>query len=168
MRNIPAELPRENVVAIVDTREQWPLDLGPLQSVPGTLTTGDYSVRGLENIVALERKSLEDLIACVGTERERFDREVMRLIAYPVRALLVESTWLDIENGGWRSRVSPASAVGSLLGWIAAGLPVVMCGDHDRAGKFAARILYTAAKRRWREARALLGDGAEVSTEGTR
>ena len=68
---IPADLRPEHVVAIIDTREQLPLDLSPLQSVAGSLTTGDYSVRGLESIIAIERKGLSDLLGCVGQERER-------------------------------------------------------------------------------------------------
>ncbi len=154
--SIPAELPRKNVVAIEDTREQLRLDLTPLQTISGTLATGDYSVRGLEHIVAIERKSEPDLLACIGVERARFDREVMRLLAYPVRALVVESTWERIEAGGWRSKVTPQAALGSLLGWVAMGLPVVMCGDHERAGKYVSRLLYTAARRRYRESRELL------------
>ena len=150
-----AELKPENVVAIVDTREQCPLALEPLQAEPGTLATGDYSVRGLEHIVALERKSLSDLLSCIGRERERFDREVQRLLAYPVRALVVESTWPEIEAGGWRSRITPAAAMGSLLGWVAVGLPVIMAGDHERAGRYVSRLLFIAARRRWRENRAL-------------
>ncbi len=152
---LPAELPIANVVALVDTREQSPLDLAPLASITATLATGDYSVRGLEHVVAVERKSLPDLLACVGRERERFDREVMRLLAYPVRALVVESTWPAIEAGGWRGEVRPQAALGSLLGWMAAGLPVLMAGDHERAGRFVARLLATAARRRWRELRAM-------------
>lgn len=159
---LPATLKPEQVTAIVDTREQHPLDLTPLQTVPGTLTTGDYSVQGLELIVAIERKSLSDLIGCVGVDRERFDREAQRLLAYPCRVLLVEATWKDIEAGDWRSKVTPASALGSLLGWIASGLPVLMAGSHERAGKYASRILYTAARRRWREARALVKGVLEI------
>ncbi len=154
---IPAGLRPEQVCAVIDTREQLPLDLSPLQTVEGTLPTGDYSVRGLENVVAIERKSLGDLLSCIGVERERFDREVIRLLAYPVRALVVEATWPDLERGEWRSKVTTAAAVGSCLGWIAQGLPVVMAGDHSRAGRHVARLLYLAAKRRWREARALVG-----------
>jgi DNA excision repair protein ERCC-4 len=154
---IPAELKPAQVTAIVDTREQCPLDLAPLQTITGTLATGDYSVQGLEHVVAVERKSLQDLLGCVGRERERFEREVQRLLAYPVRALLIEASWQDIEAGEWRGEITPAQALGSVLGWIAAGLPVVMAGDHQRAGQYAARILFTAARRRWREARALVG-----------
>jgi len=159
---LPADLKPENVVAIVDTREQHPLDLAPLQTMTGGLTTGDYSLKGLEMEVAVERKSLSDLIGCVGVERARFDREVKRLLAYPVRALVVEATWQDVEVGGWRSKVTPAAALGSMLGWIAAGLPVVMAEDHQRAGRYVSRLLYISARRRWRELRALASLAGEA------
>jgi DNA excision repair protein ERCC-4 len=162
---IPAELRPDQVVAIVDTREQLPLDLAPLVVEAGTLSTGDYSVKGLVDVVAVERKSLSDLLGCIGTERERFDREVLRLLAYPTRAIVVEATWADLERGEWRSKVTPSAAVGSALGWIAAGVPIVMAGDHARAGRYVSRLLYTAARRRWREARALvqqIGGGREA------
>jgi hypothetical protein len=69
---------------------------------------------------------------------------------------VVEATWPEIEAGGWRSKVTPAAAMGSLLGWIAAGLPVIMAGDHERAGRCVSRLLFIAARRRWREARAMI------------
>ncbi len=155
-RNLPAELRPEMITAVVDTREQIPLDLAPLQTTLGTLATGDYSVVGLEHVVAIERKSLPDFLSCVGTERQRFDREVMRLLAYPVRCLAIEATWQDIEAGEWRSKVTPQAAIGSLLGWIAMGLPVILTGDHQRAGRYVSRLLFTSARRRWREGRALI------------
>ena len=153
---LPADPPTSAITVIGDTREQHLLDVAPLAIIRGTLATGDYSIVGLESIVAIERKSLPDLLACIGTERERFEREVQRLLAYPVRALVVESTWPEIEAGQWRSKIKPQAALGSLLGWIAAGLPVVMAGDHERAGKYVSRLLFIAARRRWREARSLV------------
>ena len=127
-----------------------------MQSLRGTLATGDYSLKGLEDVVAIERKSLSDLLACVGRERKRFDREVQRLLGYSVRAIVVESTWKEIEAGDWQSKVSKSSALGSLLGWIAAGVPIVMAGDRNRAGQFVSRLLYFTARRRYREAKQLL------------
>lgn len=159
---LPAEIPAESVTAIIDTREQTPLDLSPLRVEVGTLATGDYSIKGLEHVIAIERKSAEDMLACIGRERERFDREIQRLLAYPVRAIVVEAGWQYFERGEWRSHVTTSQATGSLLGWIAAGVPVVMCYTHERAGRFVSRMLYTAARRRWREARALV---AEVQSE---
>ena len=146
----------EHLTAVIDTREQQPLDLAPLQTEMGTLATGDYSVVGLEHIVTIERKSLSVLLSCIGAERARFDREVQRLLAYPVRAMVIEATWPEIEQGGWRSKITPSAALGSCLGWIAVGLPVVMAGDRDRAGRYVARMLFIAARRRWREASSLV------------
>lgn len=151
----------ENVTAIIDTREQLPLDLAPLRVERGTLDTGDYSLLGCEHVVRVERKSLDDLLGCVGRERERFEREVNRLLAYPVRVLVVEATWAEIELGQWRSKITPEQCIGSLLGWQAAGLSVHMVGDHERAGRHVSRLLYTVARRRYRELRTLLETSAE-------
>ncbi|HUE70998.1 MAG TPA: ERCC4 domain-containing protein [Pirellulaceae bacterium] len=164
---LPAELPPEGLTAVIDTREQLPLDLAPLRIERSTLTTGDYSVKGLEHVIAIERKSLEDLLGCVGQERSRFDREVERLLAFPVRCLVIESGWQALERGEWRSKVTSSAAIGSVLGWIAAGLPVVMCYTHERAGKYVSRILYTAARRRWRESRELIRNVTELEAATT-
>jgi ERCC4-type nuclease len=160
---LPSALKPEQVIAIVDTREQNPLDLSPLRSQVGTLETGDYSVVGLEHVVRIERKSLEDLIGCIGRDRERFDREVQRLLSYPVRCLVIESSWDEIEFGQWRGKVTPEQAIGSLLGWQASGLSIHMCGTHSRAGNHVARILFTVAKRRYRELRSLVDLSSEVA-----
>lgn len=153
---LPAELRPEAVVALIDSREQLPIDPAPLRSEPATLATGDYSVKSLENVVAIERKSLPDLLGCIGQERGRFEKEIQRLLAYPVRAIVVEASWADLEAGDWRSQVTPAAAVGSVLGWIAAGVPIVMAGSRERAERYISRLLFIAARRRWREARPLV------------
>lgn len=152
---LPSTLPAENITAIVDSREQKPLDLAPLMAETATLATGDYSVKGLEDSVAVERKSLPDLIKCVGKDRKRFDREMQRMLAYPVRAVVVEATWRDLESGQWRGQITPEQAVGSVLGWVARGVPVILAGNRQRAGEVVRRILIHAARRRWREAREL-------------
>ena len=160
---LPAKLDPKNVIAIVDSREQNALNLEPLTTVTSTLPTGDYSIRGLEHVVAIERKSLDDLVGCVGRDRERFDREVQRLLAFPVRILVIESSWEAIESHEpafpqWRGKVTREAVLGSLMGWQAAGLSVHMAGDHERAGKHVARMLYTVARRRYAELRALSGE----------
>ncbi len=150
---LPAKLNPSQVVAIIDTREQNPLCLDPLQTEQGTLPTGDYTLKGLEHHVCIERKSLDDLLGCVGRDRDCFERELHRMLAYQVRCLLVESTWAEIEMGQWRSKVTSSQALGSLIGWAAMGIQVAMIGTHERAGQFASRLLYTVANRRYRELR---------------
>lgn len=150
------EIDPSDIVAVCDTREQLPLDLTPIVTERGTLPTGDYSVKGLEQIVAVERKSLQDLVMCVGRERERFDREMQRILAYPYRLLVVEATLEQIEKGEFRGKVAPSAVVGSVMGWMAAGVPILFTGDHAEAGRLVARFLFIAARRRWREAQGLV------------
>jgi ERCC4-type nuclease len=148
-----------DIIAIQDSREKAPLDLSPLNVVVGTLQTADYSVKGLEQSVAIERKSLPDFLGCVGRERERFEKEIQRLLAYETRAIVVEATWNELEAGlwlsgthyKWRSKITSSQAVGSALGWIARGVPVIMATNHERCSSFVARLLFTAARRRWDE-----------------
>ena len=154
---IPSELKPEEITVLVDTREQMPWNVSPMQTEQATLTTGDYTIRGLEHVVCLERKTLPDLLQCVGKHRNRFERVVNRMLAYPARALIVESTWRRIESGDYDSKVHPNAVIGSLLGWTAVGLPVVMAGNRRRAAQYASRLLLTVARRRWRELREMAG-----------
>ena len=158
MKSLPAKLDPSGVVAIVDTREQNPLDLSPIRFERGTLSTGDYALKSCPDACRIERKSLADLVGCVGSDRERFEREVQRLLSYPVRVLVVESTWEQIESHEpnspqWRGKVTKEAVIGSLLGWQAMGLSVHMAGDQERAGKHVARLLFTIARRRYAELR---------------
>ena len=141
---------------VIDTREQKPLRFDNMPAERGTLATGDYSVKGLEHLIAVERKSLDDLLRCVGRNRDRFKAELQRLRAFRFRVLVVECSAADIERGGtdadvprggWRSRLQLAHVMGSLAAWTAQyGLPVWMAGDHDAAARFVERFLYQAAR----------------------
>lgn len=162
---LPATLPTEAIIAIIDTREQTPLRLPCIRSEAGTLTTGDYSLKGLESIVAIERKSLPDLVACCGRERERFDRAVQRLIAYPVRSLVIEADWHDIETANWRGKLTTKQVGASLVSWMVQGLPVVMAGNHTRAGQLVASMLKRTAIHRWRELRTFASAIEEMNNE---
>ncbi len=157
---LPAKLDPSSVTVIADTREKKPLDLSPLRVRRQTLDTGDYALAGCESL-RIERKSLPDLIACCGRERARLDREIERLRAYEVAVLLVECTWADVELGQWRGSVKPSHVEGALLGWAAKGIQVELVGNRERAGRFASRLLYTVARRRYRELRALLENQGE-------
>lgn len=75
-------------VLLVDTREQRPLQFSHLPAESATLYTGDYSVKGLEEVFAVERKSLADLAGSLTRERDRFMREMHRLRGYQFPYLL--------------------------------------------------------------------------------
>jgi len=77
---------------IQDTREQKPLFKSFPWVVEKALKAGDYSIQGFETVVAIERKSVNDLYGSLGQGRKRFEREMQRLMEYRYKALLIEGT----------------------------------------------------------------------------
>lgn len=153
---LPTELDESRVTIIQDTREVRKVDFSPCRLVRRKLDTGDYSVGALS--VAVETKwSLSDLLHCVGRDRKRFDAEMQRMLGYETRALLVASNWLEIERGDWRGKVTPAQVSGLLLGWVEAGIPVLLTGKVARTEVMLKRLLLMAARRSWRRLRSLAG-----------
>lgn len=102
-------------VIFADTREQNPLVFSRLQSVRGTLQSGDYSFRGGEELFAVERKTVPDFVACcVGENRERFFRELHRLRGYRFKRLVIVGTRAEIEAGEYRSNIAPKAVLATL------------------------------------------------------
>jgi DNA excision repair protein ERCC-4 len=122
-------------VVVVDQREQAPLVFTRLQAVPGTLAVGDYSIRGLQASFAIERKSIDDLAnCCMGENRERFARELVRLRGYRFARLLVVGTREAIAAGHYHSRIAPQSILGTLGAFeVRYSIPVVHV-DTPEAG----------------------------------
>ena len=132
---------------IVDSREQHPLTFPNLPAIVAGLDVADYSIRNLEHLVGCERKSLPDLVACCGSERERFVRELERLQGRRFRCVVVEATLAEIDAGGWRGRILPQVVLGSIASWSARfGLPFFFCGDPVATARFTQRWLYQAAR----------------------
>lgn len=101
------------LVFVVDSRERRPYRLEP--SRVQALATGDYSVAGLEDRIAIERKEIDDLIGCLTRDRERFTRELDRGAAMDYFALVVEASLEDLAAGRYKSQMSVKSAVQSIL-----------------------------------------------------
>jgi len=86
----------DGFVVVIDTREQSPLFAESLPKglviVRDSLEVGDYSVRGFENQITIERKTISDLLGCLTHDRERFKRELEKLRAYKWKAVCLEGT----------------------------------------------------------------------------
>lgn len=155
MTRAHSDLRVEDITAICDTREQAPLDLS-IKTVVGKLSTADYSVVGLEKRVAIERKSLPDLLRCVGRERDRFESCVMRMRAYEMRAIVIEASWGAIRLGQWRSQLTPKHVLAALCSWMK-HMSVIVAGDRETAGLIISGLLVSAARERWNELQPFAG-----------
>lgn len=115
-RKIP-EFPKDFIV-VVDTREQLPFFKKStpkgLTIVRDTLKNGDYSVRGFEDCIAIERKKMSDLMSYIGVERDRTVEKLMRLKTYEFKALVVEEDWDNLFLPKMFSQVHPESVRGFL------------------------------------------------------
>ena len=99
---------------VIDSREQAPLRFAGLPSVTAGLVTGDYSIAGLEDHFAVERKSIADLVGSVIQCRERFERELCRMRGHEFRRLLIIGTRADIEEGRCVSKTLPKAVMASV------------------------------------------------------
>lgn len=145
-------LVKDPFTVIVDTREQIPWTF-EVPTIRATLHTGDYSVQGLEHSVAIERKSLADLVGSLTAGRERFLRECDRLMTYRYKSIIVEGAAEQIWSQAYRSSVSPQSIIASTLAITCdRGVPIVWSGNRAHAEWTAGWLL----KRAWTK-RAELG-----------
>jgi DNA excision repair protein ERCC-4 len=146
------DLRPEDITVLVDSRERTPpaIDL-LLPTMRATLQTGDYSVLGLEQLVRVERKSLQDLVMCVGRERERFDRCIERLRHFPLAVIVIEAKESAVELKQYRGEVSPNAVLGSVHAWRAKGINIDWAGDPQTAAIHISRTLFAFARERFRE-----------------
>ncbi|WP_243312350.1 ERCC4 domain-containing protein [Fundidesulfovibrio agrisoli] len=152
---------------IIDTREQLPFpfapDKYPAHLTRGTLTTGDYSLAGLEHCVSVERKSLDDLIGCLTVGRERFERELERSRFLECFAVVIEASVEDVARHRYTSRMDPHAALQSILAFqVRYRCPFVWAGSRSGA-EYA--TYWTLEKFQREKKEALLEQAALVELE---
>lgn len=122
---------------IQDSREQAPYAFNATKYAGvtvevGTLQTGDYSLAGLTDRIALERKSLSDLCGTLTAGRERFQRECERGRGLEYFGLVIEASMDDVRHHNYRSAMTPQSLLQTLAAWsIRYGLHVHWCGSRE-------------------------------------
>ena len=142
---------------LVDTREQCPFTFnhekysGTIVE-PGTLSVGDYSLAALSDRVAVERKTLPDLVACLSRERERFERELQRATGLDAFVVVIEAAWADLAGGQYRSEMNPHAACQSVLAFTCRyRIPFLFAGSRAGAEyvcwSFLRQYLESAKKR---------------------
>ena len=148
---------------VIDTREQRPLDFGSVPTVLGTIGAGDYSIEGVTDRVAVERKSKADMYGCIGAGRDRFQRCLGRLAALDRSAVVIECALSDFKNPptylrrredgrGYEEvpvQISPAKAIHSCISWqVQYGVPFVWVDSREDAAAWIYQFLARWVKHR--------------------
>jgi ERCC4-type nuclease len=112
---------------LVDTREQLPYTFDNIEVggkrviVPverGTLASGDYSIKGLENLVAVERKAVADFYGSITSGRERLEAEFMRMESMEFSAIVIEGRFETVLDSLFHGRrVSPNAIRATVASW---------------------------------------------------
>lgn len=134
------------MIIVRDSREQRGFDFlscsADLSVEDGTLQSGDYSLKGFENKVSVERKSLADLIMSISTDRDRFLRELDRAKGLESFCIVCEGSWSDLTQGRYRSRMAPAAASATCAAIMSRyHIPIHFAGSREAAELFTAQFL---------------------------
>lgn len=126
----PTEYATTPYTIIIDTREQAPFEFRSITQTKSqggnplivktkrlALPTGDYSIEGMEDQVAIERKELGDLYHCCGSDRDRFEKQLARLNEMPFGCMMIESSFGMAMRGHRESKLNPESLRGSVIAW---------------------------------------------------
>lgn len=145
-------------VIVVDTREQLPYGFESFSNWIGgiesrALETADYSVAGYEGVIALERKTLVDIVGSLMNGRERFLREMERLESFRYKCLCIEASRTELKSPYTFARdvkAHPNGIVGSLDAIAAKHGIMIHYGDNrELSEEFAASWLSKCHAYEW-------------------
>ena len=130
---------------LVDSREPSPHPWAAhwaAAHVRGTITTGDISLPGCERLVCIERKTTDDLISCLTTNRDRFSRELARAQAIPHFWVVCEGSYSDLLAGRYRSAMDSRAAFQSVVALMTRyRVPFLMAGPVRVAAELTESLL---------------------------
>lgn len=135
---------------VCDTREQLPLAFPGIATVCATLRTGDYSLRGFENRVCCERKSLNDCWSSMTIGRARFERCVKRMSEMERACIVIEGSLSQLViPPPYIKSVNAASVVGGLISWsVQYNIPIFFADNRDYSARIVLRYLAAFWKHR--------------------
>lgn len=161
----PASIRDMRPTVIVDTREQDPLPITNLPTIRQGLTTGDYSAVGLETILSVERKTVDDFVnCCMGDNRDRFERELHRMRGFRFRRLLIIGSRAFIEQGLYKSEIKPKSVLSTLGAFeVRYEVPVVFAATPEAGARLVESWVWWQAREVMLAVNALTGQVKQES-----
>ena len=124
------------MVILIDTREQQSPLFGRypkgMTVSCQTLKLGDYSLRGMEHLIAVERKQISDLINYCTVDRVATKLKMQKLSKLEWAGLLIEARESEIYRPYQFSDVSPGAIRQSLVSFSVRYKVHVYIGDTEK------------------------------------
>ena len=135
-------------IVIIDSREQKPLKFKMFETEVKGMKTGDYTVKGMEDLICIERKSKSDLISTLTQKinRERFKREIDRMKPFKYKCVVVESDMIKLWVQSRFSKATPSSYINTACQWSARYVPFYFCNNKTQARHFVEQFILGAIK----------------------
>ena len=137
---------------IIDSREQQPWTFRNKVTAVNKLDTGDYSIQGLENLVAIERKKSVSELATNITE-SRFKDVIQRLsetkyafmlFEFSLKDILIYPIGSNIPKSKWQYiKITANFLLKNITDWqLKHNIKVYFCGSHSYAENLAGYLLH--------------------------
>jgi ERCC4-type nuclease len=136
------------MVIVIDSKEQarWRFSC---PTVIRSLPTGDYSIEGQETSICIERKSLSDLVKTVIHDNLRFCKQLRRMAAMDVAAIVVEAPVTALFERQYPGDALPQSVRGKLNAiFLDFGVPTIWLDNRETAAAWVENLfdLYLGRK----------------------
>lgn len=159
-----------DMTILVDSRERQPWDFSKYHNTEvATLKTGDYTIKGMENLICIERKkNATELFINLFRKKKAFSNEMKRMDAFKFKYIIIEQSLDDFMSPYNHRRVYQKhlqkSASGIILSYllsldVKSNIRVIWGGD--RASTVARHIM----EKVWNNFKDYKASGQEFDSE---
>jgi ERCC4-type nuclease len=137
----------EDYTIIIDTREQQPWEFSHYTTASKKLDTGDYSIEGLQDIIAIERKkSVSEIATNIVEPRFKDVLERLKTVKYPfillefsLKDVLIYPIGSNVPRHMWdKIKISSTFILKNITDWeLEHNIKVFFCGSASNAEKLA-------------------------------
>lgn len=151
------QLQTPRAIVLVDTREQNPFSFSRFRGwfagiQKRALALGDYSIGGLEDVCAVERKDLSDLVHSCTVDRAAFVRRLRLMAQYPHRLLVITSPLSQVKSRYAHTNADPNRVTQFLVATLVGlQVPFVCSETHELGEELVGSYLYQVHLYHWLE-----------------
>jgi ERCC4-type nuclease len=124
---------------LIDNKEKEKLVFENQNTEQVALRFGDYSIKGFEKDIAIERKSINDIASSLsGEERLKFERRIQDCLNnLKFYAVVIECDYNAFNNkSNWYSKITPNCLKGTIIKWMVKhGVHIVFSGSRQNSSE---------------------------------